>query len=263
MDECLPTVSLSTDQTGAVNAPDHGDLWRNGWRILEQDDSSVVLTTECFSLPLSFTRKLSVHASQLRVEYNIRNLAQTPVPFLYACHPLYAVNPGDRVILPNEVRCLYLHYSLGDRIGNAGERVAWPLAGKRDQKISLDKVGNRSDGTAEMLYTTNLTHGICALYRSQRHQALVVRFNTRALPYLGLWFCNGGWPDNPDMERQYAVALEPTVAPYGSLVAAVAARSAPLLKPRGHFNFSICMEVLGCDRPWSYDEVAGYIANSS
>jgi len=259
MDECLPTVSLSSGQSGAVNAPDHGDLWRHAWRILERSDSCVKLTTKCFSLPLSFTRKLSVRASQLRFEYNIRNLAQTPIPFLYACHPLFAVEPGDRLILPYLVQCLYLHYSSGNRIGSAGELIAWPFAGIYDQQISLDTVGKKSDKTAEMLYAINLSRGICAIYRSQRHQAVVIRFNTKRLPHLGLWLCNGGWPDNPGIQKQYAVALEPTVAPYGSLSAAVAARSAPILKPRRHFNFSISMEILGCDRPWSYEEVARYI----
>ena len=259
MDECLPTVSLSTDKSLAVNAPDHGDLWRHEWHILEQSDNSLVTTAKCFSLPLSFTRKLSVCDSQLRFEYTIKNLAQTSVPFLYACHPLFAVEPGDRLILPREVQCLYLHYSLGNRIGNAGDFVPWPLAANHDQQISLDKVGEEADRTAEMLYTINLSRGICALYRAQRRQAIVMRFNTKTLPHLGLWLCNGGWPDNPEMQKQYAVAIEPTVAPYGSLAAAVAAGAAPALKPHGHFNFSICMDILGCDRPWSYDEVAGYV----
>jgi hypothetical protein len=187
------------------------------------------------------------------------NLTWHPLPFLYACHPLFAVEPGDRLILPLEVDRLYVHYSRGDRIGRSGEWIDWPFVNNRHEQIALDRTGELSDGTAEMLYTDRLARGICALYRARRRQALVMCFDTALLPYLGLWLCSGGWPEGQTSRKQYAIAVEPTVAPHGSLAQAIAAKAAPLLEPGTDFSFSLHMEVLGCDRPWSFDEVTHYL----
>jgi len=152
-----------------------------------------------------------------------------------------------------------VHYSLGDRIGRAGEWLDWPIVNRCDEPVALDAAGEISDETAEMLYTDRLTRGICALYRGRNHQALVIRFDTALLPYLGLWLCNGGWPEGQTSGKQYAMAVEPTVAPYGSLAQAIAAKAAPVLQPGNDFSFSLQMVVLGCDRPWSFDEVTRYV----
>jgi hypothetical protein len=129
----------------------------------------------------------------------------------------------------------------------------------REERIGLDKVGEESDGTAEMLYTGRLSRGICALYRAKRRQAIVLHFDTVMLPFLGLWICNGGWPDNPKKRKQHAVAMEPTVAPYGSLAEAITANAAPILEPDTEFTFSVQIEILGWHRPWSYDDVTRYV----
>jgi galactose mutarotase-like enzyme len=259
IDECLPTVAACGPETVSGSVPDHGDLWRRGWHVENKSENSVLLSTKCFSRPVSFTRRIQVQGSNVLFEYLIGNLAQIEVPFLYACHPLFAVEPGDRLILPREIDRVYLRYSRGDRMGKIGESVSWPLVARDDEQIALDYVGQESDRTAEMLYTSRLTRGVCTLYRARRGQALIMHFDIKMLPYLGLWLCNGGWPDEPAMKKQYAFAMEPTVAPHGSLAAAIASGEAPLLMPGEIFAFSIRMEVLGCDRPWSYDEVKDYV----
>jgi hypothetical protein len=189
IDECLPTISACTSESAVGNAPDHGDLWRHAWRVLTKGENDLVLATECFSSPLSFTRRLWVQASELQLECRIKNLAWHPVPFLYACHPLFAVESGDRLVLPHGVDRLRVHYSLGDRIGRAGEWIDWPVVNNRDKQVALDKagstyqkfllpIGEESDSTAEMLYTDRLARGICALYRARRRRALVMYFDS-------------------------------------------------------------------------------------
>jgi galactose mutarotase-like enzyme len=252
-DECLPTIS--TDAT----APDHGDLWRHAWRIREHTGNNLLLTTQCSSRPLAFTRRLRLHASQIHLEYQIENLTSIPLPFLYASHPLFAVEPRDQIILPHEVRRLLLHYSRGNRIGHAGEWIDWPASFHGDQQIILNEVSKQTSGTAEMLYSGKLVRGIYALYRARRRQAIVMRFNSAKLPYLGLWLCNGGWPEEPAKRKQYAVAMEPTVAAHGSLAEAIASNEAPVLEPAAVYSFSLRIDVLGCDRPWTSDEVTHYV----
>jgi galactose mutarotase-like enzyme len=262
VDECLPTVALSDGANSALpGLPDHGDLWRHAWRVVDQSETSVLLSTECFSLPLSFSRGLRVQASEINLDYCITNLSDAPVQFLYACHPLFAIDDGDRVILPPEIKKMCLHYSRGQRAGHLGEWITWPQIKHNGDQLALDRAGKISDETAELLYSGRLTRGTAALYRARLQQAIVMRFDTRLLPYFGLWLCNGGWPDEPTSKpKQYAIAIEPTVAPYGSLAAAAATGTAPVLDPGKVFAFSLRFEVRGCDKPCSYDEVVSYVS---
>lgn len=78
-----------------------------------------------------------------------------------------------------------------------------------------------------------------AVYRTASRQGILVRFGTEALPYLGVWLCYGGWPDSGDEPRQYAVALEPTTAPYGTLFEAEEQRAAIELAPGDDYCFEI------------------------
>lgn len=258
-DECLPTVSRSTCDSVVHDAPDHGDLWRYAWSTIQRSPSRVVLFTHCFSRPFTFTRSLRLNGSILRLDYTVRNHGRQANSFLYACHPLFAIDAGDRVLLPKEITKARLHYSLGNRVGVSGQELSWPHAVHDRALIAIDRVGDIADRTAEMLYVPSQQHGAAALYREKRQQAVLMRFSTDPLPYLGLWICNGGWPEREGLRRQYAVALEPTVAPFGSLAEAVAANSAPVLEPGADYRFSIEVNILGCERPCSLEELESLV----
>jgi hypothetical protein len=259
LDECLPTVSLSGLETKGGGAPDHGDLWRHPWSILQSSPDDLLLATTCFSRPLQFSRRLRVSDAEVLMDYRIENLASESVAFLYACHPLFAVEAGDQLILPQEVQRLRLHYSREGRLTTSAGTISWPLVASDTRHIALNCVGARSDETAEMLYTERLSHGVCALYRARPRQALVMHFDTSLLPYLGLWICAGGWPEGPAKQKQYAVSLEPTVSPHGSLAAAIESGTAPILNAGSGFAFSLRLEVMGIDKPCSYDDVNEYV----
>ena len=72
---------------------------------------------------------------------------------------------------------------------------------------------------------------------------LEVSFDTERLPYLGLWLCNGGWPDDGDEPRQYAVALEPTTSPCNNLVSAQRTNTAIALKAGEKYDWEIRFSV--------------------
>jgi hypothetical protein len=71
-----------------------------------------------------------------------------------------------------------------------------------------------------MFYTARLHEGLCGIWRRATGEVLEVSFDTARLPYLGLWICYGGWPDQGDGPRQYAVALEPTTSACNTLAEA-------------------------------------------
>jgi len=209
IEECLPTVGICDDTTAGGPVPDHGDFWQLSWQVTAQSADHVALAANGFSRPLVFQKTVSLQQSGLSIHYRVQNVGQSDTSFLYACHPLFAIEPGDRVLLPSEVETLQLTYSRTARMGQPGDRIVWPGNG-------FDMVLPAEAREAEMLYTEKLSTGRCGLFRVEGKQGLLLSFSPGVLPYLGLWLCYGGWPGGSG-PQQYAVALEPTTAPCGTL----------------------------------------------
>lgn len=243
IDDCLPSVGACGPETPGGPIPDHGDFWRLNWEVLSASESNEVsMAATGYSRPLLFEKHLVLHASALEIHYKIHNTGDTPVPFLYALHPLFAIDPGDRVVLPPEVSTVRVESSRLGRVGVPRSLIYWPKPGGA---LDLSRTEAISASTAEMLYTSRLQAGWCGIYRTQRRQGIALRFDPRQLPYLGLWLCYGGWPQDATLPRQYTVALEPTVAPWGTLSAALKNGQASVLAARASFEFSIVCERVG------------------
>ena len=256
IDECLPSVGASGPETPGGPVPDHGDFWRLNWTVTAASgNASVSLQATGYSRPLLFEKHLYLHSSALEIHYRIRNLRDDPIPFLYALHPLFAIDPGDRIILPPEVSTLLVGYSRFERLGTLRSAVQWPKPEAVASAPDLSCIQPIAASTADMLFTNPLSSGWCGLYRACIGQGIALRFDTAKLPYLGLWLCYGGWPDDEKLSRQYAVAFEPTVAPWGMLSAAFENHQAPVLAARDTFEFTVLLERTGT-RPMTYNEFA-------
>ena len=225
-DECLPSVAGCRVETeaGPATIPDHGDLWRVPWQVLEAGQDSATLRANCFSLPLQLTRSLILgrSASGWRLEflYSLTNLGAYRVPWAWSAHPLFAVDSGDRIALPDGIQTLRLEGSGGNRIGTPGDSISWPAASLKDgSKADLSLVACPNTGTGDKLFAGSFSPAQpawCTLERARIGLRLTVRFEPSLTPYLGLWLCYGGWPDEPGA-KQFCVAPEPATAPVDSL----------------------------------------------
>jgi galactose mutarotase-like enzyme len=240
IEECLPTVGPSGPETEGGPAPDHGDFRQLPWELLVASGTHACISAVGFSRTLHFTKQLTLEQNTLRVAYTVENAGSTAQSFLYACHPLFAVSAGDRVLLPNEIREVRLDYSKGDRLGPAGSITNWPTT---KSGVRLDMALGPEAGTAEMFYTPRIQDGLCGIYREASGQVLEVSFDTSRLPYLGLWLCYGGWPGDGDEPRQYAVALEPTTSPCNTLASAQRTNTAISLTAGETYDWEILFTV--------------------
>ena len=224
-DECLPSVASCAIQTpsGPVSIPDHGDLWRVPWELLNSSSMCAAFRACCFSLPLELRRATTLLASEsgwrLRADYLLTNTGDVPVPWSWAAHPLFTAEAGDRILLPASIRALRLEGSGGGRLGQPGDRIAWPIAplaagGQTD--LSLAQPPESAIGDKLFAGPLETGENWCALERVRLGLRIRVRFNPMATPYLGLWICYGGWPARPGT-KQTCVALEPATAPVDSL----------------------------------------------
>jgi galactose mutarotase-like enzyme len=210
-DECLPTVAacLYPDEPFAASKlPDHGDVWCLPSSI-ETFAEKIRLTTALRSLPLRFTKEVQLRESTVRLDYEAINLSQSTVRFLWSAHPLLTVGPGAEIILPDEVKEVEVEWSKDERLGKAADRCRWPKATERSGRtFELNRAAPPSAGTADKLFTGRLSEGFCGMFLPSKNESIVLRFDPRAVPYLGLWICQGGWPEGRD-DKQFTVALEP------------------------------------------------------
>ncbi|MGA2888599.1 MAG: aldose epimerase [Terracidiphilus sp.] len=254
-DECLPSVADCTVETAAGPAavPDHGDLWRVAWMEVSKQASedasasSITLRGECFSLPLTLERKVALSETakgwRLSLDYKLTNTGSYSLPWSWAAHPLFAVEAGDRIVLPDSIRELHLEGCARDRLGKCGARVAWPIAtlaagGKTDLRVAQPP----ESGIGDKLFAGPLSaaENWCALERPKAGVRVKVSFDPAATPYLGLWICYGGWPERPG-PKQTCVALEPATAPVDSL-----AQTGPwsrVLAPGHSFSWPMIVDI--------------------
>jgi galactose mutarotase-like enzyme len=240
IEECLPTVGPSGPETEGGPAPDHGDFWQLPWQVLVASDKEISMSAVGFSRTLRFSKQLNLEDNALRVAYTVENMGSTTQSFLYASHPLFAVSQGDRVLLPSEIRELRLDYSKGDRLGTPGSIISWPVT---QTGLRLDVAYGPDAGTAEMFYSSRLNEAVCGIYREASGQVLEVSFDSKRLPYLGVWLCYGGWPIDGPEPLQYAVALEPTIAPCNTLAKAQQTNAAITLKAGETYDWEIQIAV--------------------
>jgi galactose mutarotase-like enzyme len=258
-DECLPSVADCAVKTeaGTASIPDHGDLWRVEWQNRDQGTEigdrgsagagSVALRGECFSLPLSLERRVTLTETgqgwRLGLDYTVTNTGSYPAPWSWAAHPLFSVQPGDRIVLPDSIHTLLLEGSGGGRLGKAGEQVSWPVATLANgSRSDLSEAQSAQSGIGDKLFAgpLNATENWCALERPSAGVRIRLRFDSAATPYLGLWICYGGWPDRPG-PKQMCVALEPATAPVDSL-----AKTGPwsrVLAPGDCFSWPMVVEI--------------------
>ena len=224
-DECLPSVAGCTVQTvnGPADLPDHGDLWRVEWQVLANANGSVALRGDCFTLPLALVRTVSLTETKkgyrLHADYQVTNTGSRETPWAWSAHPGYASEAGDVVILPDSIKTLRLEGSGGGRLGKGGDQETWPVAKLIDGgETNLSIATPPETATGDKLFAGPLTaaENWCVLERPKAGVRIRVSFDPAATPYLGLWICNGGWPDRPGT-KQNCVAIEPTTAPVDSL----------------------------------------------
>jgi galactose mutarotase-like enzyme len=228
-DECLPSVSGCTVETvnGSASVPDHGDLWRVEWKVLSSANGSLTLQGECFSLPLTLLRTITLSQTdkgyRLHADYKVTNTSAGETPWAWSAHPGYAAEEGDILSLPDSIHALRIEWTRNDRLDKSNGTAAWPIAkllvgGETDLRVSSEA----HSGVGDKLFAGPLAveENWVALERPKAGVRLRVSFDAAKTPYLGLWICQDGYPEGDVAIKQHCVAMEPTTAPVDSLAIA-------------------------------------------
>jgi galactose mutarotase-like enzyme len=251
-DECLPSVGACEVDTagGVAEVSDHGDFWRILWTVEEQDEDTVRMTATGAPLPLFFERTVSVEDNRVRLGYLVRNTGEVAVPYGWSAHPLFAVDPGDRIILPRSVEEITVEASGNGRLGTRGSTHSWPFTAdsRNGEVLDLTTVGQPNDGVGDKVVTRAPEEGWCALDRRKLGVRVTLRFDPVANPWLGMWICYGGWPSAATARKGYTVALEPCTMPVDSLAEALGRGEARMLAPGEEQRWELLLETTSLEK---------------
>jgi galactose mutarotase-like enzyme len=189
--------------------PDHGEVWQRDWASGAAGES-LALSIEGQALPYTLTRTTSLLAPDtLLLNYRLSNHAQETLHYLWAAHPLYAVDAQTEIVLPPSVTTLYNVHD-APPWGAHGSLFDYPHPHTTDGKAwDLRRVGAASLKSCRKFYVLpDQPVSWAELRQSDSGASLRMEWDARLLPYLGLWIDEGTYATVP------TVALEPTNAFY-------------------------------------------------
>ena len=209
-DECFPTIGpclYPAYPWAGTQLPDHGELWPLPWSYQLQNNACE-LQVHGIRLAYTFSKTISFgDTDAIRFHYRLSNPTAFGLHYLWSAHPLLALQPGMRILLPHGTR-VSVDWSKGSRLGEIGTQHNWPnTLDCSGRPVDLSLILGEDAGTVEKLYTTPLVEGWCALYNPADGSFTAFTFPTAKVPYVGLSINLGGWPvDGPGY---YNLGLEP------------------------------------------------------
>ncbi|WP_281888809.1 hypothetical protein [Paenibacillus sp. YYML68] len=213
-DEMCPTVE-SCEYSG-ISLPDHGEVWSIPWETRATSES-VTMTVRGRAMSYELRKTISfVQDDTLRFDYELVNLGDAPIPFLWMPHPLLQMNEHTVISLPpsmTELVCVF-----GGRQLEIGSVYKWPEADHASgERLALDQVGPLTNNDCRKLYyPVEVPDGWSGLYDRQCEALLTLQVSREQVPYFGLWIDEGAC-----LPHFSNCALEPCTGYYDALSRAV------------------------------------------
>ena len=199
-DDCFPTVDACNFPTQEWSVPDHGELSWLPWEVIVTRDQ-LTFHVKSQKLPVIFKRCMSFQTSSLNWSFEVINTGQVNVPFLHVMHCLMPLREIVGVQLPEFSKAV-------------DEALDKPLPLATSNQV-VDLLLAHGDAKALMLLLRGVKSGSAGIaFRSGLK--LEVRFPVELFPTLGIWWNNGGYPDEEGC-RRVECAFEPIPGKYSSL----------------------------------------------
>lgn len=229
-DEMFPTiVACGYPIPGAwlgARLPDHGEVWTLPWTVSKAPTEKIVLSVEGKALPYRLTRTLEFFtADTLAMRYELLNLGEERLAYLFSAHPQFDCAGGAKVILPAHITevCNSLPAEWG--WGGPETRFAWPLAAAPDgSQVEINRVGSPGLHRARKFFIPPEQRASWAgLERNGGW--LRMEWDSAQLPYFGLWMEEGVF------NSESVAAPEPMTGYYDSLETAWQNRAVSQVDP--------------------------------
>ena len=203
-DDMFPTINpvcVCCEDGVTLSYPDHGEVCRLPFTP-ETGEVSLTLRTKSAALGYSYEKVFTEDEDGgLRITYRIQNNAPRDLDVLWAGHFLLNVERGSKLLLPFED-------------GEPTDVVA-DLGGKAGKRIPLCAGLLLADWPRfpecrKLYFPRKAPEGFIG-YRGPAGDVLMMEFDNRQLPYVGLWINLG------HLHGDYCVGLEPASVGYDTV----------------------------------------------
>ncbi len=220
-DEMFPTIDRCVYPVAGAyfdaDLPDHGEVWALAWQVDESRSTTTIhLSVWGHTLPYVLSRAIHfVDERTLRLSYEVVNAGSEPLSALWAAHPQFAADEATRIVLPAEVTQVISVQATGE-LPLIGQRLDWAAATTpTGVRLQLDRVRPASAQAHRKLYLPpDQPTAWASLQQGADGAWLRLSWDTRAIPYLGIWVDEGNYNPAP------TAALEPSTGYYDSLARA-------------------------------------------
>lgn len=217
IDDCLPSVKPQVptqsmrkpsgerfDLTGLTYS-DHGEIWRLPASLVNRGPQHLTTEVVLTEMPLIFERTVTLNHSCVEFAYKLTNTSQRVIPFIWSAHPLFRIEPGDRIEMQPIPRALRIDCVKNLPGCEENALFAWP-------EISPGITLEQPPIAASHPYYTKLffesgIRNAATLVHAKSSERLTMRWWNKDCPYFGLWLTAGEWNGHTH------VAFEPTNYP--------------------------------------------------
>lgn len=220
LDDAFPNIvgACVTQGQRQWKYPDHGEVWSSAFQH-EIVGEQIILKFASRTLPYTYEKKISLKGSQVQIYYEIKNPGDIPFPCLWAFHGLVRYEEDMELIYGKEADS-FENVLDSPELGKIGRRIPF-----RNQEYDFSRVPKRGSGTMVKYYADRKIHtGRCGYRYPSQGVECILEYDTKELPYLGVWITAGGF------RGDYNCAMEPANGYYDDIRTAKENHSLYLLK---------------------------------
>jgi hypothetical protein len=164
------------------------------------------------------------------------------MPFIWAAHPLLAIEPGDSFQLPEGTRITSTG-SVGLELATNLTEAVWPIVPLLSgDSLNLSRAPEPSARYAIKLFAESVPGGAIEIASRDQTEVLRLSFETRETPHFGLWLNYGAW-SGANTPPYFNAGVEPTSFPHDDLSVAARNQSRALAPgTTSHWRLAVSVE---------------------
>ena len=213
LDDMFPTIDACYYDRfpwAGTRMADHGEVWSLPWNMLV-DDEQLHFSVNGIRFPYRLEKTIRFpQPGILQLSYRVTNLSAFDFDFLWSAHPMFVLEEGAELVLPQGVKSVIMTMDIPGKLGRYGDELAWPVCtlpdgSQRDMRVMRPKSANDA---YKYFLKEKLPEGWCGIKYHHSNFSLVLSFPVERVPYLGVLPNEGGW------QELYNLFLEPCTSPF-------------------------------------------------
>ena len=213
LDDMFPTIDACYYDRypwAGTKMADHGEVWSLAWDEAVEGD---LLHFSVNGVRFPYHLEKRVHFPRegvLRIDYKVTNLSRFDFDFLWSAHPMFNLEEGAELVLPEGVQHIVTTLDIPGKLGAYGDVFPWPVCTLPDgSQRDFRKMRPKTARDAYKYFIKEkMPEGWCGVKYHQSNFSMVMSFPVEQVPYLGVLPNEGGWQD------LYNIFLEPCTASF-------------------------------------------------